>query len=184
MGRRTRTLLPIHHNLLETDKGTKTKLETRKTKQGKWYNKKCRALAALQQGSAIRMRLPADKHWSLGTCIRALNNRSYEVEVRGKRYRRNRRHLRVTKEMAPLPPLVPEYSDYQKEPSQAAEIGYKPSPPCEEPVSQEQNGEHLESSSIGNDDRSECNSTQNEALARRSSRLRRPPAWHKDYLSH
>ena len=98
MGRRTRTLLPTHQNLLTAEKETKKKLEDAKAKQAKSYNNKCQSLKPLQEGSAIRMRLPDDKHWSLGTCIRSLNNRSYEVKVCGKRYRRNRRHLRATKE--------------------------------------------------------------------------------------
>lgn len=81
MGRRTRTLLPTHQNLLKADHGTNKKLEKRKAKQAKLYNDKCKPLEPLQQGSTIRMRLPTDKHWSLGACIRALNNRSYDTAV-------------------------------------------------------------------------------------------------------
>ena len=47
------------------------------------------------------MKLPGDKKWSLGSCVKALPNRSYEVEVAGRRYRRNRRHLRTTTEAPP-----------------------------------------------------------------------------------
>ena len=48
------------------------------------------------------MRLPGDRRWSLGQCRRVLGHRSYEVEVNGSRYRRNRRQLRSTAE----PPAV------------------------------------------------------------------------------
>ena len=46
------------------------------------------------------MKLPGDTKWSLGSCVEALPNRSYEVEVTGRRYHRNRRQLR----MAETPP--------------------------------------------------------------------------------
>ena len=76
MGRRTRTLLPTHQSLR-----TKKKLENRKAKQVRLYNKKGKPLEPLQSGCAIRMKLPGDNRWSLGTCVRALDNRSFEVEV-------------------------------------------------------------------------------------------------------
>ena len=86
MGRRTRALLPTHQNLLKADgdQGTNKKLENYKAKQAKLYINKCRPLDPLQRESTIRMRLPGDQHWSLGTCTRALGNRSNEVEVEGK----------------------------------------------------------------------------------------------------
>ena len=44
------------------------------------------------------MRLPGEKEWSLGQVIGDVGNRSYQVEVNGKQYRRNRRWLRATPE--------------------------------------------------------------------------------------
>ena len=107
MGRRTRTFLPTHETLLRQPShlDTAIKLAERKAKQAQQYNKKFRPLVALKCGQAIRMRLPGREEWSLGTCTRALGNRSYEVEVCGRRYRRNRRQLRLTPETAP--PMSP-----------------------------------------------------------------------------
>ena len=47
------------------------------------------------------MRLPGKQEWTLDTCTRVLRNQSYEVEVCGRRYRRNRRQLRWTPEIPP-----------------------------------------------------------------------------------
>ena len=107
MGRRTRTFLPTHETLLRqpSHQDTAIKLAEWKAKQAQQYNKKFRPLMALKCGQAIRMRLPGREEWSLGTCTRALGNRSYEVEVCGRRYRRNRRQLRLTPETAP--PMSP-----------------------------------------------------------------------------
>ena len=59
MGRRTRTLLPTHQDLLKAGKGTKKQLEKVKARQAKsYYN--CQSLERLQQGSSIKMRLSAD----------------------------------------------------------------------------------------------------------------------------
>ena len=74
------------------------------------------------------MKLPGDNRWSLGTCVRALDNRSFEVEVCGRRYRRKRRHLRATKEMAP----PPNAKDSQIEPSEPIKTDLTPSLPVVE----------------------------------------------------
>mgnify|MGYP002803815530 FL=1 len=130
------------------------------------------------------MRLPADKHWSLGTCVRSLSNRSYEVEVCGKRYRRNRRHLRATNESPPPPSVGLEHGGAQDEASQTANIEQNTSSSGEELISQEQNNEQIESSSTHNAMPNGSNLEPEEISARRSTRVRRPPVWHKDYLKH
>ena len=81
MGRRTQTLLPTHPKLLkpEVDTQTEDKLAHRKQMQAERYNKKSQRLPPLQSGAAIRMKLPGDNKWSLGSCVKALPNRSYEV---------------------------------------------------------------------------------------------------------
>ena len=97
MGRRTRTLLPTHTKLLklQLDSETEAKLAQRKQKQELQYNKKSQLLPPIQPGRAIRMKLPGDTKWSLGSCVKALPNCSYEVEVTGCRYHRYRRQLRT-----------------------------------------------------------------------------------------
>ena len=66
----------------------------------------------LQPDQAIRMKLLGDTKWSLGSCVKTLPNRSYEVEVAGRRYRRNRRHLRTTAEIPPSPSLEEDASHH------------------------------------------------------------------------
>ena len=190
MGRRTRTLLPTHQSLLKTPEqnGTKKKLENRKAKQVRLYNKKCKPLEPLQSGCAIRMKLPGDNRWSLGTCVRALDNRSFEVEVCGRRYRRNRRHLRATKEMAP----PPNAKDSQIELSEPIETDLTPSLPVVEhttptnPITHETGNENQAGSSGSNGGRtlSESDAGQEEIIPRRTTRVRRSPDWHKDYERH
>ena len=103
MGRRTRTRLPTHTKLLkpQLDSETEAKLAQRKQKQELQYNKKSQPLLPIQPGRAIRKKLPGDTKWSLGSCVKALPNRSYEVEVAGRRYRRKRRQLRTTADAPP-----------------------------------------------------------------------------------
>ena len=64
-------------------------------KQELQYNKKSQPLPPIQPGQAIRMKLPGNRKWSLGSCVEALPNCSYEVEVTGRCYHRNRRQLRT-----------------------------------------------------------------------------------------
>ena len=60
-----------------------------------------RSLDPLRCGEAIRMRLPGKQEWTLGTCTRVLRNRSYEVEVCGRRYSWNRCQSRSPPEIPP-----------------------------------------------------------------------------------
>ena len=57
----------------------------------------------LQVGDAVRMRPPGQRKWTLGHCTRPLGLRSYEVEIDGRRFRRNRRQLRSTPELPSAP---------------------------------------------------------------------------------
>ncbi len=167
MGRRTRTLLPTHKNLLKQpiNKGTRDKLAARKLGQISHYNKAHHPLQPLKQGQAIRMKLPNATKWTLGTCTRILDNRSYEVEVSGRKYRRNRRQLRASQERPPTPPVAgvdPEQGN--GEPENPSILG-------------EPNLEH-EPSLDGAPTAGETTGT----LPRRSARIKYTPVWHKDYV--
>jgi len=50
------------------------------------------------------MKLPGENTWSKGVCLRLKGIRSYEVQVNGKVYRRNRKQLRLTSELSPVEP--------------------------------------------------------------------------------
>ena len=58
-----------------------------------------------QPGRAISMKLPGETKWFLRSCVKIFPNCSFEVEVAGRHYRRNRRQLRTTAETPPPSPL-------------------------------------------------------------------------------
>ena len=60
-------------------------------------------LAPLKAGDAIRMKLAGEKKWSLCHSTRTLGRRSFEVEVEGRRFRRNFRQVRSALEPSPVP---------------------------------------------------------------------------------
>ncbi len=99
-GGRTCTRLPVAKALLEPRVITNVPemIEMRKQKQKHFYDQHKQESPKLDDGDAIRMRLPGEKKWSLGQVIGDIGNRSYLVEVNGKQYRRNRRWLRATPE--------------------------------------------------------------------------------------
>lgn len=178
MGRRTRTLLPTHKKLL-TQSGhwaTATKLAGRKARQERPYNKKSRPLDPLQCGQAIRMRLPGKQEWTLGTCTRVLRNRSYEVEVCGRRYRRNRRQLRSTPEIPPpissqdlvLPDAYPLKAWNAEQETAHNYQQDKSEPPVTSPT-------------VTNEVSAEPEVELIPVLPRRSNRRRSPTVWQQDY---
>ena len=176
MGRRTRTLLPTHQNLLKpgTDPDTAKKLADRKAQQTCRYNLKSHPLVPLRRTQTIRMKLPGEQKWSLGTCTRVLDNRSYEVEVAGRRYRRNRRQLRVSVE--PPPPLARHVEDLpQPTPNetQTTPSGTTTLAPHSGDMDKDKDPPIV--------DTAKPVLKPVEAVPRRSERSRRPPEWHKDY---
>ena len=175
MGRHTRTFLPTHETLLRqpSHQDTAIKLAEQKAKQAQQYNKKFRPLVALKCGQAIRMRLPGREEWSLGTCTRALGNRSYEVEVCGRRYRRNRRQLRLTPETAP--PMSP----VELHPSEST---LKPAPNLIEPGPPPPEFHVETEAERGPPDTEMGTEIELQRIeTRRSERRRLPPVWHQDY---
>ena len=103
-GRRTRTRLPVARKQLKPTliEGVTKKMEKGKEKQKKYFDRQSRTLKKLSAGDVIRMRCLSDSRWSLGKVNEVMSFRSYLVEVNGRRYRRNRRHLRTTAEPLPL----------------------------------------------------------------------------------
>ena len=104
LGRRTRTLLPTAAPLLkpETQPNIREKLLKRKEVQRKYYNRSTKELPPLKKGDTVRVHpMSTDRH---GQCFKAkveekVDIRSYVVRKEdGQTYRRNRRHLRATKE--------------------------------------------------------------------------------------
>ena len=102
--RRTRTLLPLSDNQLQTATvlNAKPQLETARVKQAWYYDRGSKPLPELQSEEPICMRLPGAKTWTLGKVLYKVAPRSYRVQCGGIRYRRNRRQLRGTAETLPL----------------------------------------------------------------------------------
>lgn len=105
-GRRTKTLLLTAGTLSQPKimEGTEDKLKERKTKQALFYNKETKELPEPQPGDTVRMKpLPSDKEklWRKGSVVKKVAPRSYEVDLHGTMFRRNRRHLVKTKEPSP-----------------------------------------------------------------------------------
>lgn len=180
MGRRTRTLLPTASKLLQPNSDTKTtasNLAARKRLQCRQYNRGIKNLPPLKAGDAIRMKLPGEKKWSLGHCTRPLGRRSYEVEVEGRRYRRNRRQVRSTLESTPVP------SNPTEEPHQAET---ESKPPCLPESLPEQTQTDTPETEV-KDSLSLAQSAPDSVdpipacQPRRSERARRPPTWLEDY---
>ena len=115
------------------------------------------------------MKLPGDTHWSLGTCIRKLDNSSFEVEVSGRRYRRNRRHLRATNELSPPPNARVE--ELENRFSQAVEKEHNPSVQAKKPVAHEQDNVNQEDNSSCNAPRTPFTPSEAETTVRRSTRI-------------
>ena len=103
MGRRTRTLLPTSARLLKPKlpEPVKELVTKKREKQAHYYNKGAKRLKELKQGDIVRTKPdPKDrkKVWKKATCLQEVAPRSYEVEIEGKRYRRNRKDLIATQE--------------------------------------------------------------------------------------
>ena len=108
MGRRCKTLLPVAGTLLLPRHSTES--ETRgllgmKRRQQYYANQHTKPLTPIESGDTVRMRLPGKKRWSLGTCIRQVAPRSYNVNVDAATYRRNRRQLLCAGEFPVRDPL-------------------------------------------------------------------------------
>ncbi len=74
----------------------------KRNKQRRYYNRGTKDLPPLKKGDIVRVeQLPTDnqERWLTATTERKADIRSYVVQTEeGQRYRRNRRHLRGTKE--------------------------------------------------------------------------------------
>ena len=96
----------------KTVEGTEENLKERKLNQEHYYNRGKRELVDLQSGDTVRIRpLPTEREklWKKATVIKQVAPRSYEADLHGKVYRRNRRHLVKTSESSP-PKFEPDIS--------------------------------------------------------------------------
>jgi len=105
-GRRTRSLIPIHSQLLQTESSqqTRSRLMDSKAKQMTYYNRKAGpARRQFEIGQTVRFKPSADEDWKKGKITDKFPFRSYRVTLPdGSTLRRTSRHVRFSTE----PPLV------------------------------------------------------------------------------
>ena len=113
-GRRTRTLLPTSKKLLKPQLVTdvrERKLQ-RKEVQTRYYNQNVKELPSLIKGDVVRMKPQASdgkQRWTKAQVEKKVDVRSYAVRTEdGRLFRRNRRHLRQSKE-----PFMPKDADVE-----------------------------------------------------------------------
>ncbi len=93
-----------------------------KRRQQYYANQQTKPLTPIESGDTIRIRLPVKKRWSIGTCIRQVAPRSYNVNVDGATYRRNHRQLLRAGEFPVRDPL--EYNgSYRNDPQTTDDTG-------------------------------------------------------------
>ena len=98
MGRHTRTMLPVHGKPLNPAVPSETtrRLQERKEKQRRYYNRAAKDLPSLKTNTPVVMAPKfGQQRWRPSVVVGHDNNRSYQVKTEeGRIYRRNRRHLR------------------------------------------------------------------------------------------
>ena len=136
MSQRTRTLLPTTRTLLQPrtphpDRDVKDLLK-RQQQQTQYYNRHTRDLPVLAEDDVVRMKpfRLGSKIWKKGRITARLDERSNMVETPdGETYRRNRSHLKKTKEdpdVAETPDMRP--TGHHDSDKAQAERDYLPTP--------------------------------------------------------
>ena len=114
MSRRTRSSVPVKPSLLKPyiiPTKSIVQVSTRKKQQNKkYYDKKSRSLPSLVVAERIRTKTHPQT-WTQGTVVRKETDRSYIINANGRNYRRNRFHIRNSKELHPDQQVAESESD-------------------------------------------------------------------------
>ena len=136
----TKTLLPTRNRLLVQDilgENISVAVDQRKETHRRHYDTHSTPLKELSVGQAVRMKLPRGKT-CFGVCRSSLGQRSYNVEVAGQTYRRNRRQFRATSQIEPLgtlDDLTPDEGEPEPTGQRQTSVVDVPLPPCPSPNS-------------------------------------------------
>ena len=94
VNRRTRTLLPMTHNLLrpraeQEHECDKLKVKHNQTMQATYYNRRPKDLPVLKKGDRVRLKpfRLGQKGWNNGTVLARLDEISYDIETPDGMYR-------------------------------------------------------------------------------------------------
>ena len=110
--RRTRTVIPVKSELLEPHvipTSSIIRASVKKKQQNKRYHdKRAKPLPPLVVGDNIRAKIRprSSPLWTQGSMVRRESDRSYTVRADGCEYRRNRCHIRKTREMTTFKAVV------------------------------------------------------------------------------
>ena len=103
--RKTRTVTPVKSELLKphvipTSSIIQASVKKKQQKK-RYHDKKAKPLPALVVGDSIRAKIRPQSSplWTQGSVVRRESDRSYIVKADGREYRRNRCHIRKTREM-------------------------------------------------------------------------------------
>lgn len=107
IGRRVRTLFPVHHQLLDSQRADaesqKQCLQKQKNKQMRYYNRTAHVKPVLPLNQTVRAHINDQRGWVKAEVVEQHPYRSYTIQTDdGSTYRRNRRHVRFSDE----PPIV------------------------------------------------------------------------------
>jgi hypothetical protein len=95
-GRLLRSVIPILPQQLEPKfidhSVVRSKLESKRAHEKKWYDKASKPLPPLEVGQGIQIQ-QKDKTWRPGTVLKRVGDRSFIVNSQGGLYRRNRQQL-------------------------------------------------------------------------------------------
>ena len=103
--RRTRTVIPLKSELLEPHViptlGIIRASVKKKQQNKRYHDKGAKALPLLVVGDSIRAKIrpQSSSLWTQGRVVRRESDRSYIVKANGREYRRNRYHIRKTREI-------------------------------------------------------------------------------------
>ena len=112
MSRRLCSVLPITcsqlHPMIQDPARVEEERKHKQSQQKRQYDKTAKILPTLTAGDTVRMRQPNGR-WRPAVVVRKdISRRSYILRTKdGQQYRRNRRHIRKTKENAPFEIDVP-----------------------------------------------------------------------------
>ena len=124
LNRRTKTLLPTNNRLLKPKcvnlKQAREELKNNKSHQETYYNKTSKDLPPLKVGDVVRIQpketFGGKSVWEKGIVKSKQGLRSYEVDTRYGTFRRNRKHLRKTRENPDLGNYDMEFDDINDNP--------------------------------------------------------------------
>ena len=133
MSRPTRTLLPARETLLKPKLAESVQEERNKIKrkQAFYYNRNAKDLPPLERGDIVRLKplRNAKEPWKKATVQEEVNVRSYSVLTEdGSILRRNRRHLKATKEQ-PIQPQTDQMPEKSNTETSSHSSPQKPSAP-------------------------------------------------------